>query len=71
MDLYYLLEYGKCVCINSRIKGFIKLKPKPVFFNLFNIPYPFIRQDNQTYHQCTQWCAFIKNTKVTNSYSLE
>jgi len=49
---------------------FISL-PKPVFLNLFYIFHPFIKQDWQTYPQYTQWCSFIENTKLTNSYSWE
>ena len=45
--------------------------PKPVVLKHFYISYPFIKQDYQIYHQYTQCCSFIKNTKLTNSYSLE
>ena len=37
---------------------------------LFYISYPFIRQDYQIYPQYTEWCSFIENAKLTNSYSL-
>jgi len=53
--------------MNSSSESF----PRAVILNLFYISYPFIKQDYQIYPQYTQWCSFIKNTKLTNSYSLE
>ena len=44
---------------------------KAVVLNLFYISCPFIKQDYQIYIQYTQWCSYIQNTKLTNSYSLE
>ena len=32
---------------------------------------PFIKQDCQIYPHYTQWGSFLKNMKLTNSYSLE
>jgi len=42
-----------------------------VVLNLFHTFYPFIKQDYQIYPQYTQWCSFLKITKLANSYSLE
>jgi len=38
------------------------------FLTFFNL---FIKKDYQIYPQYTQWCSFIKNTKLTNSCRLE
>jgi len=48
-------------------------KDLDMVLNLFYISYPFIKQDYRIYPQAqyTHWCAFIENTKLTNSYSLE
>jgi len=44
---------------------------RPVVLKIFYISYPFIKQDHQIYPRYTQWCLFLKKTKLTNSYSLE
>jgi len=49
----------------------LQLYPSPVVPNLFYISYPFVKQDYQIYSQYTQWRSFIKNTKLTNCFSLE
>jgi len=47
------------------------LHTRAVVLNLFYMSYPFIKQDYQIYLQYSQWCSCIKNTKLTNLYSLE
>jgi len=51
--------------------GYIVTSPVAVVLDLFHICYLFFKQDDyQIYSQYTQWCLFIKNTKLTTSYSL-
>jgi len=47
------------------------LDPRKVVLNLFYISYPFFKQNHEIYLQYTQWCSFIENMKLTNSYSLK
>ena len=48
-----------------------KCAPRAVVHNLFYISNPFIKEDYQIYPQYSQWCSFIKNMQLTNSYSVE
>ena len=62
---------GKLFCNNRQKCCCNYFPPRPVVLNLFYIFYLFIKQDYRSYPQYTQWCSFIKNTKLTNFYSLE
>ena len=61
----------KKTCATIRFQQTEGVLPKTVVLNLFYISYLFITQVYQIYPQYTQWCSFIENTKLTNSYSLE
>jgi len=65
-----------CVSLNLPSNRAVRLKcvpewSRPAVRNLFYMSSPFIEQDYQIYPNHTQWCSFIKNTKLTMSYSWE
>ena len=46
-------------------------RPRSVVLNLFLHTWPFYQTRSPDLSQYTQWCSFIENMNITNSYSLE
>jgi len=58
---------------NQKYDSFVvDSRPRSVVLNLFYISYPFIKQDKVIrFTPIPQWCSFVENTNINNSYSLE
>jgi len=61
--IFKLIKNLVCVCYHL---GLMQL-----FLTFFYMSYPFIKQYYQIYPKYTQWCSFIKITKLTSFYSLK